>query len=154
FLRLMGNDPYVRYLASFRYALSGEFAVKCDLAYTLRLPCDWGLEIVTLFEALRHRAANRICQVELCERYDHKHQSLSADDPASGVPRMARDVVKHLLRPLGAAGVELSGGLLRSLMAASQREAEDAVADGYAMSALNGLAFDRHAEEANVQTFL
>lgn len=152
FLRIMGSEPYIRYLASFRYALSGEFAVKVDLAYRMRLPCDWGLEIVTLFEALRHRAANRICQVELCERYDHKHQALSADDPESGLHRMARDVVKHLLRTLGAAGVELSGGLLRSLMAAYQREAEDAVADGYAMATLNGLAFDRHAEETNVQT--
>jgi glucosyl-3-phosphoglycerate synthase len=153
FLRIMGSDPYIRYLASFRYALSGEFAVKCDLAYRMRLPCDWGLEIVTLFEALRHRAPGRICQVELCERYEHKHQALSSDDPGAGLHRMARDVVKHLLRTLGAAGVELSGGLLRSLVAAYQREAEDAVADSYAMATLNGLTVDRHTEEANVQTF-
>ena len=63
FTRLIGADPYIRYLSSFRYALSGEFAVKCDLAQRMRLAADWGLEIVTLFEALRHRNANRICQV-------------------------------------------------------------------------------------------
>ena len=28
FTRLIGQDPYIRYLSSFRYALSGEFAVK------------------------------------------------------------------------------------------------------------------------------
>jgi len=138
FTRLLGGDPYIRYLASFRYALSGEFVVKSDLAVRMRLPCDWGLEIVTLFEALRHRAPVRLCQVELAERYDHKHQELSAADPTRGLHRMAKDVVKHLLR---------------SLLAAYQREAEDAVADSYAVAVMNGLVHDRHEEELNVQTF-
>jgi glucosyl-3-phosphoglycerate synthase len=154
FTRLIGDNDYIRYLSSFRYALSGEFAVKCDLAQRMRLPCDWGLEIVTLFEALRHRAPVRLCQVELAERYDHKHQVLSEDDPQAGLHRMARDVVKHLLRTLAAAGVNLPDGLLRSLLAAYQREAEDAVADSYAVSNINGLVFDRHEEERNVQVFL
>jgi glucosyl-3-phosphoglycerate synthase len=153
FMRLMGADPYIRYVASFRYALSGEFAVKCDLAQRMRLPCDWGLEIVTIFEAVRHRAANRTCQVELAERYDHKHQDLSADDPSRGIHRMAKDVTKHLLRTLAAAGVNLSGGLLRSLLAAYQREAEDAVADSYAVARINGLNYDRHEEENAVHVF-
>jgi glucosyl-3-phosphoglycerate synthase len=81
FRRLIGEHPYVSYLSSFRYALSGEFAVQSDLALRMRLACDWGLEIVTLFEALRHRAPTRICQAELAERYDHKHQALSPEDP-------------------------------------------------------------------------
>lgn len=154
FTRLIGEDPYIRYLASFRYPLSGEFAVQRDLASRMRLPSDWGLEVVTLFEALRHRAPARICQVETCERYEHKHQDLSADDPSKGLNRMARDVGTHLLRTLAAAGVVLSDGLLKSLLAAYQREAEDAVADSYAVASINGLEFDRHAEEVNVQTFL
>jgi glucosyl-3-phosphoglycerate synthase len=154
FTRLMGDDPYIRYLSSFRYALSGEFCLKTDLAERMRLPCDWGLEVVILFEALRHRAPVRVCQVELAERYEHKHQELSPDDPAQGLHRMAKDVVKHLLRTLAAAGVNLSEGLLRSLLAAYQREAEDAVADSYAVAVVNGLSFDRHAEEKNVQTFI
>jgi glucosyl-3-phosphoglycerate synthase len=153
FTRLMGADPYIRYLSSFRYALAGEFVTKIDLAERMRLACDWGLEIVTLFEALRHRAPVRICQVELAERYDHKHQELSADDPARGLHRMAKDVVKHLLRTLAAAGVNLSDGLFRSLLAAYQREAEDAVSDSHAVAVVNGLVFDRHEEEQNVQTF-
>ncbi len=153
FTRLVGQDPYIRYLSSFRYALSGEFAVKSDLAERMRLPSDWGLEIVTLFEALRHRNAGRICQVEISDRYEHKHQSLSADDPGRGLNRMARDVVKHLLRTLAAAGVNLAPGVLMSLLAAYQREAEDAVADSYAVATINGLTFDRHAEERTVQVF-
>ncbi|MEE8218946.1 MAG: glycosyl transferase, partial [Vicinamibacteria bacterium] len=76
---------------------------------------------MTLFEALRHRAPGRLCQVEIAERYDHKHQDLSAQDPTQGLNRMARDVIKHLLRTLAAAGVNLSPGLLMSLLAAYQR---------------------------------
>jgi glucosyl-3-phosphoglycerate synthase len=153
FSRLIGEDPYIRYLSSFRYALSGEFAVQRDLASRMRLPSDWGLEIVSLFEALRHRAPVRICQVEIADRYEHKHQELSDDDPTCGLNRMARDVGTHLLRTLAAAGVVLSEGLLLSLLAAYQREAEDAVSDSYAVAAINGLVYDRHQEEINVQTF-
>ena len=153
FTRLIGQDPYIRYLSSFRYALSGEFTIKRDLAEQLRLPCDWGLEIVTLFEALRHRAPGRLCQVEIAERYDHKHQDLSAQDPTGGLNRMARDVIKHLLRTLAAAGVNLSPGLLMSLLAAYQRQAEDAVNDSYAVAVVNHLKYDRHGEEQSVHVF-
>jgi glucosyl-3-phosphoglycerate synthase len=153
FSRLIGEDPYIRYLSSFRYALSGEFTVQRDLASRMRLPSDWGLEIVSLFEALRHRAAVRICQVEIADRYEHKHQDLSRDDPSRGLNRMARDVSTHLLRTLAAAGVVLSAGLLESLQAAYQREAEDAVADSFAVAAINGLVHDRHQEELNLLTF-
>jgi glucosyl-3-phosphoglycerate synthase len=153
FRRLLGADPYIRYLASFRYPLAGEFAVQRDLASRMRLPGDWGLEIVSLFEARRHRAPARICQVEIAERYDHKHQEVSPGDPERGLNRMAREIGTHLLRTLAAAGTVLSTGLFKSLLAAYQREAEDAVADSYAVAMLNGLAFDRHAEEMEVQTF-
>jgi glucosyl-3-phosphoglycerate synthase len=40
-----------------------------------------------------------------------------------------------------------------SLQAAYQREAEDAVADSHAVAVVNGLTFDRHAEERTVQVF-
>jgi glucosyl-3-phosphoglycerate synthase len=153
FTRLIGDHHYIRYLSSYRYALSGEFAVQRDLASRMRLPSDWGLEIVSLFEALRHRAPVRICQVEIAESYDHKHQELAADDAQRGLNRMARDIGLHLLRTLAAAGVELSEGRLTSLLAAYQREAEDAVADSYAVAWINGLVYDRHEEEMNLQTF-
>jgi len=154
FTRLIGQDPYIRYLSSFRYALAGEFTVQRDLATRMRLPSDWGLEIVTLFEALRHCAPVRVCQVEIADHYEHKHQGLSSTDPTRGLNRMAHDVGAHLLRTLAAAGVVLSSGLLESLLAAYQREAEDAVADSYGVAAITGLKYDRHQEELNVHTFI
>jgi glucosyl-3-phosphoglycerate synthase len=57
------------------------------------------------------------------------------------------------MRTLAAAGVVLSQGLFQSLVAAYQREAEDAVADSYGVAMINGLTYDRHEEEIEVQTF-
>ena len=66
-------------------------------------------------------------------------------------------------RFLAAAPVFAAPGQLRLVLvrangqpafAAYQREAEDAVADSYAVAVVNGLRHDRHAEELNVQTFI
>lgn len=150
---LLWPHPYIQFLQSFRYPLSGEFAVSADLARQLRVPSDWGLEIGVLSELFRHRSPRRVCQIDIADRYDHKHQALSADDPAAGLNRMAGDIAKHLLRTLAAADVVLSEGALKSLLAAYQRRAEDAVNSFYAIAKLNGLTFVRHEEETAVATF-
>ena len=150
---LLGSHPYLEFLSSFRYPLSGEFALSADLARQIRVPADWGLEIGVLSEVFRHLSPRRVCQVDLADRYDHKHQALSPDDPAGGLNRMAGDIAKHLLRTLAAADVVLSEGVLKSLLASYQRRAEDAINDYYAISRFNGLVFQRHEEESAVATF-
>lgn len=150
---LLGAHPYLDFLASFRYPLSGEFALSETLARQLRIPADWGLEIGVLSEVFRHRSPGRVCQTDVTDRYDHKHQSLSPSDPGLGLNRMAGDIAKHLLRTLAAADVVLSEGALKSLLASYQRRAEDAVSSFYAVAKINGLAFPRHEEEMAVATF-
>ena len=150
---LLGPHPYILFLQSFRYPLAGEFAVSADLARQLRVPADWGLEIGVLSEVFRHLSWRRACQVDIADRYDHKHQSLSPEDPAAGLNRMAGDIAKHLLRTLAAADVILSDGALKSLLATYQRRAEDAVNSYYAVAKMNGLTFLRHEEETAVATF-
>jgi glucosyl-3-phosphoglycerate synthase len=150
---LLGSHPYLEFLSSFRYPLAGEFAISADLARQIRVPADWGLEIGVLSEVFRHLSPRRVCQVDLMDRYDHKHQALSPEDPAAGLHRMAGDIAKHLLRTLAAADVVLSEGALKSLLASYQRRAEDAVNDYYSLSRFNGLAFPRHEEESAVATF-
>jgi glucosyl-3-phosphoglycerate synthase len=150
---LLGTHPYIEFLLSFRYPLAGEFALTSDLARQVRVPADWGIEIGVLSEVFRHRSSRRVCQTELADRYDHKHQVLSPEDPAKGLNRMAGDIAKHLLRTLAAADVALSGGALSSLLAAYQRRAEDAIGSYYALAKMNGLTFPRHDEETAVDTF-
>jgi len=150
---VVGRHPYISYLAAFRYPLSGELALETDLLRSIRIPGDWGLEVGLLFEVLRHRSPRRICQVDVADRFEHKHQPLSPADATKGLHRMAVDIVKHLLRTLSAAGVVLPEGSFKSMRVAYQRYAEDAIADYYAVAVFNGLAFDRHSEEEAVATF-
>ena len=81
-ISVMGNDPYLVYLRSFRYPLAGEFAITSTLARSNRIPCDWGLEVGTLAEVFRNTSPKRVCQVDIARLYDHKHQAMSLDDPS------------------------------------------------------------------------
>ncbi|HMM34586.1 MAG TPA: glycosyl transferase, partial [Thermoanaerobaculia bacterium] len=119
----------------------------------IRVPSDWGLEVGTLSEVYRHRSVRRVCQVDIADRYDHKHQALSPEDPAKGLHRMAADIAKHLLRTLAAADTVLGDGSLKSLLASYQRRAEDAASSFYALAKFNGLTFPRHEEEMAIATF-
>jgi glucosyl-3-phosphoglycerate synthase len=141
----------VQYLDSFRYILAGEFAMDSDLARVNRIPADWGLEVGMLAEIFRNATTKRVCQVDLAINYDHKHQTFSAGAPDSGIMKMAIDICKSLLRTLAAEGVVFSEGLLRSLLAAYKRTAEDHIERFNADSAINGLEFDRHGEETAVE---
>ena len=51
---LVGSHPLLSFLDSFRYPLAGEFAMVRDLAWTNRIPGDWGLEIGVLAEVYRN----------------------------------------------------------------------------------------------------
>jgi len=150
---LVGRHPFLSYLAAFRYPLAGEIALDIDLVRLLRLPGDWGFEVGTLAEVVRHLSPTRICQAEITDRFEHKHQPLSPGDAGRGLHRMAVDIVKHLLRTLAAAGVPINQGWFNSMRVSYQRYAEDAIATYYGVAAFNGLRFDRHAEELAVETF-
>ncbi len=149
----VGRTDFISYLSAFRYPLAGELAFSADLLRHIRIPSDWGLEVGLLFEVLRQRSPRRICQVDIADQFEHKHQPLSPDDPTGGLHRMAIDIVKHLLRILCSAGITLPGGYFQSMRVAYQRFAEDAVADYLAVAAFNGLVFDKNAEEEAVDTF-
>jgi glucosyl-3-phosphoglycerate synthase len=102
-IKLFGYLPFLVYLDSFRYALSGEFSMISDLARINRIPSDWGLEVETLAEVYRNYSLRRVCQAEICETYEHKHQPLSADNPRTGLMKMAVDIAKSVFRNLASA---------------------------------------------------
>ncbi len=150
---ILGDLPILRYFNSFRYPLSGEFSMVADLARVNRIPPDWGLEIGILFEIFRNCSLSRICQSELCLNYDHKHQSLSPDDPGKGLNKMAVDVCTTFFRALASMGVVFSAALLRTLRVTYLREAQDIMPMYYADALINGLDYDRHAEATAFETF-
>ena len=152
-IRLLGPLPYLRFMESFRYPLAGEFAMDMDLARLNRIPANWGLEVGVLGEVFRNLSPRRVCQVDLTDAYEHKHQELSSGDPDKGLLKMCTDIGQTLLRGLAAEGAVIHKGILDSLMVAYRRIAQDMVSSYGADAALNGLEFDRHQEELAVETF-
>lgn len=151
--RILGHLPLLVFFDSFRYPLAGEFSMVTDLARVNRIPGDWGLEVGVLAEVYRNTAARRVCQVDLADNYEHKHQPLSPDDPDKGLMKMSIDICKSLLRTLAAEGVIFSDGLLRTLVITYQRTAQDMLKRYEDDSAINGLYFDRHEESEAVDAF-
>lgn len=150
---VLGPVPLLDYLESFRYPLAGECSMTIELVRANRIPADWGLEVGVLAEVYRNCSLKRICQVELVENYDHKHQVLSEHDPRAGLHRMVRDIAGSLIRNLASYGVGFDSGFLNTMIAAYVRTAQDAIARYSDDANLNGLSFDRHEEEVAVETF-
>jgi glucosyl-3-phosphoglycerate synthase len=145
--------PFLKFLESFRYPLAGEFAMDINLARVNRIPADWGLEMGVLAEVFRNCALSRTCQVDLADNYEHKHQSLSSNDPPKGLAGMACDIAKSLFRTLAAEGLVFTADHFRSLEVRYVRMAQDTISRYYADAMLNSLKFDRHTEEMAVATF-
>jgi hypothetical protein len=151
--KVLGDSDYIDYLRAFRYPLSGEFAMRTATLPDLRMPSDWGLEIGVLSEAWRNLGPRAVCQVEIADVYDHKHQDLSAEDAQTGLNRMSMDICKAIFRKLAADGVVLSPNIFRTLKATYYRRALDML-EVYSHDAqMNGLSFDRPAEERSIQLF-
>lgn len=152
--RILGKTAFLQYLGNFRYALSGEFALLTSLAMGIRISPTWGLEVSLLSEIYQRASVNRICQVEIAETYEHKHQVLEKKRPGEGLMRMACDIAMALFRVLAQDGVVLSNAFFRTLLAAYIQEARVAVEKYHAVSLINGLSFDRHAEVEAVEAFV
>lgn len=150
---IVGPHPYLVYMDAFRYPLAGEMAMDLDLVRRLRIPSDWALEIGILAEVHRNCAPRAICQSELCDLYDHKHQELSQRDPDKGLHRMAIDIVRSFLQRMAAEGIRIDAGLIDTLLITYMRQAEDTLRFYNADSVVNGLVYDRHAEESAVAMF-
>lgn len=151
--KICGYDDYLEYLDSFRYALAGEFSMQADVLRDLRIPSDWGLEIGVLSEVYRNYNTNRLCQVDIADSYDHKHQDLSAGNFDGGLAKMATDISKAVIRKLATQGHVFSQGTFRSLKATYYRVALDFIENYYNDAQINGLSLDRHSEEEAVETF-
>ena len=151
--KLAGNIPFLVFLDSFRYPLAGEFCMITDLARVNRIPWDWGLEVGVLAEVFRNYSPRRVCQVDIADIYEHKHQPLSAEDAKKGLMRMCIDICKSLFRTLAAEGVIFSDSFFKSLEVAYLRLAEDTMVKYEADAAINGLLFDRHGEAKAVEAF-
>ncbi len=153
FVDTIGHETdFLRFLRSFRYPISGEFALTSDLARDVDLPGDWGLEIGIMSEMYRNVALKSICQTDL-GFYDHKHQKIG-DSNEKGLTKMTGDILKTLLRVLIEEDhVEISKETLITLRVLYVRYARDIIRKYHADAHFNNLKYDRHLEETMVEKF-
>ncbi|RVU85790.1 glycosyl transferase [Leucothrix sargassi] len=151
--KILGNTEYLEFMDAFRYPLSGEFSFSTDLLNAIRIPSDWGLEVGILSEAYRNTTQRRICQVDIADNYDHKHQQMGEADRQDGLSRMSYEIAKAVFRKLGTEGTIMDGAFFRALKAVYLREALDMLERYDADAHMNCLSLDIHAEEKTIEFF-
>ena len=151
--KIYGDMDYLNYMDSFRYALAGEFSFRKDVLSDIRIPSDWGLEIGVLSEMFRNCSTNRLCQVDIADAYDHKHQDLSLGSDQGGLSKMSVDISKALFRKLATQGKTFNTETFRSIKATYYRIALDLIETYHNDAVMNGLNLDIHKEEQAVEMF-
>lgn len=151
--QVCGDSDYLSYLDGFRYPLAGEFSFRKGVIPDIRMPSDWGLEMGTLSEMFRNYSNNKLCQVDIAEVYDHKHQDISVDDRAKGLSKMSIDICKLIYRKMAVMGTVFSTEVFRTLKASYFRNALDFVERYKNDAIINGLDLDVHKEEEAVELF-
>ncbi len=151
--KVFPTDSFIEYLDSYRYSLAGEFSLRTDVINDIRIPSDWGLEIGVLSEMKRNYSTNRLCQVDIADQYDHKHQDLSLDDHNKGLSKMSIDISKAIFRKLATTGLVFNTETFRTIKATYFRIALDFIETYNNDAVINGLTLDIHAEEQAVELF-
>ena len=151
--KVYGSSRYLDYMESFRYALSGEFSFIRSLGRGIGISPTWGLEVSTLSEVYKNTSNRRICQTEIMESYEHKHQELGSAESGGGIYKMANDIAKTLFRVMAQEGVIFSEASFKTLLATYFQESRFEISKYNALSKLNGLNFDREKEIEAVMEF-
>ena len=151
--KTIGKSDYLEFMKSFKYPLAGEFSFRRNVLPELRISSDWGIEVGILSEMQRSFSPQNICQVDLADTYDHKHQVLSIDDETKGLSRMSIDIIKTFIKKLATQGNTFSREKFRSLKATYYRSALDLIDIYRSDAVMNGLKFDSHTEEKAVELF-
>ena len=152
--QIFGHRDFFEFLESFRYILSGEFAILTDMAAKARITPDWGLEITTLGEVYSLATPARVCQVELLANYEHKHQEIKqGQDWESGLSKMVIDITRALFLILSQDGLVFTSAVVRALRVTYVNFARVNIEKYDALAKLNGLSFDRHEEISAVEQF-
>ena len=101
----------------------------------------------------RNYAGNRLCQVDISDNYDHKHQEIFFNDNSKGLSKMSIDIIKVIIRKLASQGETFSMSVFRSLKATYYREALDFVQIYKKDAIMNSFDIDVHEEETAVELF-
>lgn len=151
--KVHGQSRYLEYMESFRYALSGEFSFIRSMGRGIAISPTWGLEVSTLSEVYKNTSNKRICQTQIMDTYEHKHQDLGSQESGGGIYKMANDIAKTIFRVMAQEGVVFSISTFKTLLATYFQESRFEISKYNALSKLNGLNFIREKEIKAVEAF-
>lgn len=140
------NNQLLQYLGSFRYSLSGEFAITPNIAKKLTLSPDWGLEVSMLCDTYRKVGMNNICQTEIAENYKHKHNSIEPNNYNVGLLRMAKEIAKTLFKNLEQDGIIISDSFIKALIKTYIKVTTNKIDVYEALCSMNGLHYSKYSE--------
>jgi glucosyl-3-phosphoglycerate synthase len=154
FADVLGPQPLIEHLQSFRYPLSGEFGGDMEALGGFALPSGWGLEIAMLAEAQRALPVERMCQVDLGFHFEHRHRKLEPGEREEGLisaaMEVARCLVYQVLKQADRRGGET---LMCSVLPRYAARAQEWLKRYEHVSLINGLAYDGAEEQAAVTAF-
>lgn len=154
FKDMFGSTDFLDYMGDFRYPLSGEFATYTSQARMMQFPSDWGIEVGLLGEIYRLVRESRICQIELANRYDHKHQRVGSEKE-KGLFKMASDIARTFFTHLASNGIALNRELFRTIRLTYLKHAREMVGIYESMAAMyeHRIYYDFHEELKIVEVF-
>ena len=115
--QLVGPHALLTFLDSFRYPLAGELAMVRDLAWTNRIPGDWGLEIGVLAEVFRNCALRAFAKPILPMPMTTNTRNFRITIPMPASSRCASISRNRSSETLASEGVVLTDGVLKTLRA-------------------------------------
>ena len=101
---------FLKFANEFKFIFAGEFVIETEDAKKQRITDNYGLETVQLWEAFHKISMKKICQKEIADTYEHRHQELKSDDSSqvSGLQKMAQEISLNLYDRLIEGGMELN----------------------------------------------
>ena len=154
FADVLGLQPLIEHLQSFRYPLSGEFGGDMKTLGAFEMPSGWGLEIAILAEAHRILPVERMCQVDMGFHFEHRHRRMEPGEREEGLisaaMEVARCMVFQVLKHADSRGGE---ALMRVVLPRYQERAQEWLRRYEHVSLINGLVYDRAEEQAAVTAF-
>lgn len=145
-LQERNDHALLAYLDSFRYALSGEFAVRADVVTGWSFPADMGLEIGLLGEGFRDLGFDGSAQVDL-GFYRHDHRPVRGPN---GLEGMAPEVIGALADVIE----RHTDNAWSDEIEATYLECANRLIEQYERDATgNGLDYDRSGERAQVERY-
>lgn len=133
------GQQFPAFLRSFRYPLSGELCITRELLARQEFDHGWGFE-VRMLHSLYRTAPRAICQTELCNAYDHKHQDSDA------LVVMAGEIIHTFLEILSSKAPRPTSSQGDAVLRAFQDYAAGALRESALMAQMHGLKHDKTAE--------